>query len=66
MASLVLLVQVLPISISGIGLRETAYAFLFEIQDLSPEKGVLLGIVLFSQMLFTSSIGGALHLLSKE
>ncbi|MBW2201510.1 MAG: flippase-like domain-containing protein [Deltaproteobacteria bacterium] len=66
MASLVLLVQVLPISLNGIGLRETAYAFLFEIQDLSPEKGVLLGIVLFSQMLFASSIGGALHLLSKE
>lgn len=66
MASLVLLIQVLPISINGIGLRETAYAFLFGIRGLPPEKGILIGILLFSQMLLISAIGGIVQLLSKE
>lgn len=66
MASLVLLLQVLPITFNGIGIRETAYAFFFRMQDLPPEKGVLLGILFFSQMLLMSIIGGVVHLLSKE
>jgi len=66
MASLVLLLQALPVSLNGIGLRETAYAFLFRIQDLPPENGVLLGALFFSQMFLMAAIGGVLHLLSKE
>jgi len=66
MASLALLIQVLPISLNGIGLREAAYAFFFRIQDLPPEAGVLIGILLFSQMFFMAAIGGVLHLFSKE
>jgi uncharacterized protein (TIRG00374 family) len=65
-ASLVLLLQVLPISLNGIGIRETAYAFFFVMFDLPPEKGVLTGILCFSHMLFMSMIGGVLHLLSRE
>lgn len=66
MASLVLLVQVIPISFSGIGVRETAYAYLFKIQNLPPEEGALIGILFFSQMLFMSLIGAALELFSKD
>lgn len=66
MASLVLLVQVIPISFSGIGVRETAYAYLFKMQNLPPEQGALIGILFFSQMLFMSLIGGALELASKD
>ena len=66
MASVVLLIQVLPISFNGIGLREASYAFLFRIQDLPAEAGVLIGILLFSQLFFISVIGGILHLFSKE
>ena len=66
MASLALLIQILPISLNGIGLREAAYAFFFRIQDLPPEAGVLIGILLFSQMFFMAAIGGVLHLFSKE
>jgi uncharacterized protein (TIRG00374 family) len=66
MASLVLLVQVIPLSFSGIGVRETAYAYLFKMQNLPPEQGVLVGILFFSQMLVMSLIGGALELSSKE
>lgn len=65
-ASLVLLVQALPVSLNGIGLRETAYAFLFRTQGLPPEKGVLIGILIFSQMLLISAIGGILQLVSRE
>jgi hypothetical protein len=66
MASLVLLLQILPISLNGIGLRETAYAFLFRIQDLPPEKGVALGFIIFSQMLLISITGGVVYFLSKD
>jgi uncharacterized protein (TIRG00374 family) len=66
MASLVLLVQVIPISFSGIGVRETAYAYLFKMQNLPPEKGALIGILFFSQMLVMSLIGGAFEISSKE
>ena len=64
MASLVLLVQVIPVSFSGIGVRETAYVF--KMQNLPPEQGTLIGILFFSQMLFMSLIGGALELSSKD
>ena len=66
MASLALLIQVLPISLNGIGLSEAAYAFLFRIQNLPPEAGVSIGILLFSQMFFISVMGGMVHLFSKE
>ena len=66
MASLVLLVQVIPVSFSGIGVRETAYAYLFKMQNLPPEQGALIGILFFSQMLFMSLIGGVLELASKD
>ena len=66
MASLVLLVQVIPVTFSGIGVRETAYAYLFKMQNLPPEQGALIGILFFSQMLFMSLIGGALELASKD
>jgi len=63
MGSLVLLLQVLPISFAGIGVREGAYAYLFTMFDLAPEKGVLIGILFFSQMLILSGIGGLLEFL---
>ena len=62
MGSLVLLLQTLPISFAGIGLREGAYAFLFTLFGLPPEKGVLIGILFFSQMLLMAFIGGVLEL----
>ncbi|MBW1849797.1 MAG: UPF0104 family protein, partial [Deltaproteobacteria bacterium] len=65
-ASSVLLLQMFPISLNGIGIRETAYAFLFRLHDLPPEKGVLIGMLLFSQVLLMSIIGGIFHLVSRE
>ncbi|MEE9232273.1 MAG: lysylphosphatidylglycerol synthase domain-containing protein [Nitrospirales bacterium] len=63
MSSLVLLLQILPISLGGIGVREGAYAYLFTLLNLPPEQGVLIGILFFSQMLLFALIGGILELL---
>lgn len=65
MGSLVLLLQVLPVSFAGIGIREGAYAYLFTMFKLPPEKGVLIGILFFSQMIIFSGIGGIFELLEK-
>ena len=65
MGSLVLMLQTLPISFAGIGLREGAYAYLFTLYDLPPEKGVLIGILFFSQMLIMAFVGGVFELMDK-
>ena len=62
MGSLVLLIQAIPISFAGLGLREGAYAYLFTLFTLPPEKGVLIGVLSFSHMLLVSLIGGILEL----
>ena len=61
MGSLVLLLQMLPLSFAGIGIREGAYAYLFTLSGLAPEGGVLIGLLFFSQMLILAGIGGALE-----
>ena len=60
--SLVLLLQTIPISFAGIGLREGAYAYLFTLFNLPPEKGVLIGLLFFSQMLIIAFVGGIFEL----
>jgi uncharacterized membrane protein YbhN (UPF0104 family) len=59
--SLVLLLQSLPISFAGIGLREGAYAYLFSLFHLPPENGILIGILFFSQMLMMALVGVVLE-----
>ena len=65
MGSLVLLLQTIPISFAGIGVREGAYAYLFTLFNLPPEAGVLIGILFFSQMLIMAFAGGALEFTGK-
>jgi len=65
MSSLVLLLQLIPISFAGIGIREGAYAYLATVLGLSPEKGIVLGLLFFSQMLIVAFIGGLLELTEK-
>ena len=65
MGSLVLLLQVIPVSFAGIGVREGAYAYLFTLFDLPPEKGIIIGILFFTQMLILSGIGGILEIFEK-
>jgi len=65
MGSLVLLLQVLPVSFAGIGVREGAYAYLFTLFGLPAEQGFLIGILFFTQMLIFAGIGAVLNLFEK-
>ena len=65
MGSLVLLLQTLPLSLAGIGLREGAYAYLFRLYKLPPENGVLIGVLFFSQMLKMAAGGGGFELMER-
>ena len=65
MASIVLFLQILPVSFNGLGIRETAYAQLFEFQSIAPENGVILGLLLFSHVLIMAAIGGVVHIFSR-
>jgi glycosyltransferase 2 family protein len=65
MGSLVLLLQTLPLSLAGIGLREGAYAYLFMLYKLPPENGVLIGVLFFSQMLIMAAVGGVFELMER-
>ncbi len=63
MGSLVLLLQILPVSFAGLGVREGAYAYLFSIYGLPAEKGLLIGMLFFTQMLVFATIGALLNML---
>lgn len=66
MGSLVLLLQVLPVTFAGIGVREGAYAYLFTLFSLPSEQGFLIGILFFTQMLIFAGIGAILNLFENE
>ena len=57
MSCLVLLLQMIPITFAGLGLREGAYAYLVTIFDINAEYGVIIGLLFFTQMLFIGVIG---------
>lgn len=54
----------IPISISGIGLREGAFVYLFTLIGVDKESALLLGILDFSITVAVGLIGGALQLVS--
>ncbi len=60
--SLVLLLQILPVSFAGLGVREGAYAYLLTMFQFPPEKGVLIGILFLTQMLIIAVVGGVFEL----
>lgn len=62
MGSLVFLLQLLPVSLAGIGVREGALAFMFVQVGLPPEQGVAVGVLFFSQILLLAGVGGLLEL----
>jgi uncharacterized membrane protein YbhN (UPF0104 family) len=66
MGSLVLLLQAIPVSFAGVGIREGAYAYFLSLFGFPPEKGVVIGILFFSQMLILAGIGGVLEVRESE
>lgn len=62
MTSSIFLLQMLPISFAGIGLREGAYAYVFNLLGHPQEQGVAIGLLFFSQSLIMALIGGLLEI----
>ena len=60
-SSLVFLLQVLPVSIAGLGLREGAYVYIFSLYGFQQNLGFLLGVLFFTHMLVFAAIGGILN-----
>ncbi len=56
--SLVVFLQSLPITLSGIGLRESALAYTAVLYGMEPELGVAVGLLLLSQIALLAAIGG--------
>lgn len=59
--SVILMLQILPVSFAGLGIREGALAYIFVLLNLSPENGVVVGILFFSQMLTLAGCGAILN-----
>ncbi len=62
MSSSIFLLQMLPVSLAGIGLREGAYTYVFALIGLPPEQGAAVGLLFFSQFLLMAGLGGLLEL----
>lgn len=54
----------LPVSISGIGLRETAYVFLFTRVGMTPAQALSISLIGYGMVLTLSLLGGIFHLYS--
>lgn len=64
-SSLVFLLQLLPISVAGLGVREGGYVYLLSLLGFSDSVGFLLGLLFFTHMLIFALIGGLLSLFDK-
>lgn len=63
---LVTLANLLPITVNGIGLRETMYLALLTGAGVAPSQAVALGLLQFGVVLSLSSAGGVLHVFGKN
>lgn len=58
--TLVFIVQSVPISFAGLGVRESAFVFLFSLFELGAELGTAVGLLFFSQIFLYALTGGLL------
>ncbi len=63
---LIWVIMMLPISISGLGLREGAFVFFFSKVGLSRETALLLSLLFFSHMVLMGLFGALMSLLPGE
>jgi uncharacterized protein (TIRG00374 family) len=57
------LMTMLPISINGMGVRESAFVLFFAAAGVSNTDAILLAFLVFAQMVLISLLGGALYML---
>lgn len=62
---LVMLVLTLPITIGGLGVREAGFAWLLALYGIDPEKGVILGGMIFIHLILNVGVGAVLNMLEK-
>jgi uncharacterized protein (TIRG00374 family) len=55
-------ISIIPISISGLGVREGAFAFFFSMVGMASENGIALSLLYYSYLVFTGLVGGLLFL----
>lgn len=58
------LITMLPISINGMGVRESAFVLFFVAAGVSNADAIVLGFLGFAQIISTSLLGGALYVLA--
>jgi uncharacterized protein (TIRG00374 family) len=59
---LIYLTEVLPISINGLGVRESAFAFFFMMNGLSVEDGIAVSLLIVAERYLLGLLGGSLLL----
>jgi glycosyltransferase 2 family protein len=52
----------IPISLGGLGVRESAFAYLFHLYGYGADVGALVGILFFAQIVLCAVFGGILEL----
>jgi uncharacterized protein (TIRG00374 family) len=63
---LVDILSLLPMSLSGVGVREGGYLFLLGRLNISPEKAIACGFLWFAVVLLNGLIGGIVFVLSRN
>ncbi len=61
---LIYLTEALPISINGLGVRESAFAFFFAMNGLSVEAGIAVSLLIVAERYLLGILGGSLLLAS--
>lgn len=59
---LIWIIMMAPISISGIGVREGAFAYFFSMVGVDTEKALLLSLLFFSHSILAGVLGGLLNI----
>ena len=62
---LIYVIQMVPISISGIGVRENSFVFFFSLVEVEPAKALTLSLVYFSIFIILGMLGGVVTMFSK-
>ncbi|MBF6612633.1 MAG: flippase-like domain-containing protein [Chloroflexi bacterium] len=62
--AVVSLLQSLPISIAGLGVREGAYVYLMQLQGVAAPAALALSLTIFASQVLMASVGGLLQLQS--
>lgn len=61
-STLVTIVQMIPVSIAGLGVREISYAVLLSDYGISPEQAISFSITIFAVFIFVGLLGGVYEL----